>query len=45
MRILHIAPLALMTFLPALQAQQPLPPGTFWSKDKIAADLEKRVGH
>jgi mannose-6-phosphate isomerase-like protein (cupin superfamily) len=44
MRIFRIALLASVVLIFVLQGQQPVPPGTFWSKEKIAADLEKGVG-
>jgi mannose-6-phosphate isomerase-like protein (cupin superfamily) len=44
MRTIRIASFALIMALPTLQGQQPALPGTFWSREKIAADIEKGVG-
>ncbi len=44
MRILRIAPIALVVFMVVLQGQQMTPPGTYKSKEQLAAELEKGVG-
>src|SRR5215831_4122675 len=44
MQIVRIAPLMLVMFMAIVQGQQPTKPGTYWARERIAADLEKGVG-